>query len=107
MNNQPGQKKSFEPEDYPALQEFFPAYLHQDFGEEYGTATEAVKGFLSDASGDEILQVKEEWKTLRHALRDSSLRDIQQALEKLGSAWQPESERQLQELDEILRHAET
>jgi len=107
MKNLPGQKGPFDPMDYPALQGFFPAYLHQDFGEEYATAAEAVKGFLSDASGDEILQVKEEWNTLRHALRDSSLREIQQALERLGSAWQPESERQLQELDEILRHAET
>ena len=29
---------SFEPEGYPTLMEFLPAYLHEDFGEEYGSA---------------------------------------------------------------------
>jgi hypothetical protein len=100
-------KKAFEPADYPALQEFFPAYLHQDFGEEYESAAAAVKGFLADASGDEILQAKEEWKILRDALRDRPLHEIQAAMEKLGSAWLPENEEQLCELDEIFSHAET
>ena len=99
-------KKSFEPADYPVLREFFPAYLHQDFGEEYGTAAEAVKGFLAEASGDEILQVKEEWKTFRSALRGWPFEEIQGALDRLGSVWMPENEAQLKELDEILSHAE-
>jgi CdiI immunity protein len=99
-------KKSFEPTDYPVLREFFPAYLHQDFGEEYGTAAEAVKGFLAEASGDEILQVQEEWKAFRSALQGRPFEEIQGALDRLGSVWMPENEAQLKELDEILSHAE-
>jgi len=100
------ENKPFDPADYPALREFFPGYLHQDFGDEYGSAAEAVKGFLADASGDEILQVKEEWKVFRSAFQSRPFEEIQAALGQLGSAWSPEKEQQLEELDEILSHAE-
>jgi hypothetical protein len=99
-------RNPFEAADYPALREFFPAYLHQDFGEEYASAAEAVKGFLADASGDEILQVKEEWKVFRSAFQERSLQEIQEAMDSLGSAWLPENDAQLKALDEILSHAE-
>jgi hypothetical protein len=98
--------KPFDPADYPALRDFFPAYLHQDFTEEYGSPADAVKGFLGDATGDEILQAKEEWSALRRALRGRPLLEIQRALTKLGSAWLPENERQLGEWDELFRKAE-
>lgn len=100
------EEKPFEPADYPALREFFPAYLHQDFAEEYNSPAEAAKGFLSEASGDEILQVKEEWKAFRRTFRGRPWREIQAAIEKLGSAWVPENEVQLKEFDEILSRAE-
>jgi hypothetical protein len=103
---QPLEKKPFDPGDFPALRELFPAYLHQDFGQEYGSAAEAVKGFLADASGDEILQVKDEWKLFRAAFRGHPLREVQVALEQFGSAWCPESDAQLDSLDEILARAE-
>jgi CdiI immunity protein len=96
----------FEPADYPALRDFFPAYLHQDFAQEYGSAAAAVKGFLADASGDEIVQVQEEWKSFRNAVRGRPLHEIQSALRALGSAWLPQNEAQFKELDEILSHAE-
>ena len=99
--------KPFDPADYPALREFFSAYLHQDFVEEYGSAVEAVKGFLADASGDEILQVKEEWKELRSGLRGRPFQEIHRAFGRLGSSWVPENDADLKELDEILSHAET
>jgi hypothetical protein len=101
------EEKPFDPADYPALREFFPAYLHQDFGDEYGSAAEAVKGFLSDASGDEILQVKDEWKAFRQAFAERPVYEIQSALDKLGSEWQPQKELELKELDEIFAHAKT
>ena len=52
------EKKLFTPANYPALREFLPAYLHQDFMQEYGSAAEAAKAFLEDASGDESQDVK-------------------------------------------------
>jgi CdiI immunity protein len=107
MTHEPSQdNKPFDPADYSSLREFFPAYLHQDFAEEYSSAAEAVKGFLADASGDEILQVKEEWKAFRGALGGRPLLEIQAALGRLGSAWLPENEAQLKELDRILSQAE-
>ena len=98
-------KKSFNAEDYPALADFFPAYLHQDFGEEYSSAAGAAKGFVEDASGDEILQVKEEWNAFRNAMKGTSLQETQTALGKLGSAWQPQDETELKELDSVFREA--
>ena len=42
----------FDPDEFSALQDFFSGYLHEDFSEEYGSASEALEAFLSDASGD-------------------------------------------------------
>lgn len=101
-----GEKKPFDPVNYPALREFFPAYLHEDFADEYGSAMEALKGFLADASGDEILQLKEEWSYFREAFRGRPFPEIQVAIGKLGSAWRPEEERELKNWDEILSRAQ-
>lgn len=105
-HEQPRQRKSFDPADYPALREFLPAYLHQDFGEEYSSASDAVKGFVNEASGDEILQVKEEWKKFRADLAGQPFAEIPAALERLGSAWLPANEAELKEVDEILLRAQ-
>ena len=102
MNHKKAAKKHFDKADYPALLEFVPAYLHQDFGEEYGSATEAVRTFLADASGDEILQVKEEWQRLHQVLGDRSLGEWQAALRQLGGAWQPQSVQEVQSVSEVL-----
>jgi hypothetical protein len=100
-------RKPFDPGDYPALRDFFPAYLHQDFVEEYSSAADALRGFLAEASGDEIVQVKEEWNVFRQAFRSLPLQEIQTAVGQLGSAWLPESQAQLEEWDELINHAET
>jgi CdiI immunity protein len=105
-DGQSDEEKSFDPADYPALREFLPAYLNQDFGEEYGSASEAVKGFVAEASGDEILQVKEEWKLFRERFRQGSFQDLQTAMKKLGSMWRPTNEAELQQWDEILSRAQ-
>jgi hypothetical protein len=102
----PREQQRFDPADYPALREFLPAYLHQDFGEEYSSAAEAVRGFAAEASGDEILQVKEEWKLFRQRFAGRAMQEIQAALERLGSAWLPASEMELKEVDEVLAGAQ-
>jgi hypothetical protein len=103
-----GEKKSnpFDPESFPALMEFLPAYLHEDFGVEYGSAARAFAALVSDSNGDQIRNVKEEWTVLRQALSGQSLTDMQNGLAQLGAAWQPQSEEELQAVDEILRQAE-
>jgi hypothetical protein len=102
MKQEKGAKKHFDKADYPALLEFVPAYLHQDFGEEYGSAAEAVTAFLADASRDQILQVKEEWQRLHHVLGDRSVGEWQVALRQLGSAWRPHSVQEVRSVSEIL-----
>ena len=101
------EKIDFDPGSYPALLEFLPAYLHEDFGDEYGSSADAITALLADASGDQIRNVKEEWHALRQALAGRPLRDIQLALGELGTAWQPQSEHELQVVDQILSRAET
>jgi len=96
----------FDPGNFPALLEFLPAYLHQDFREEYDSAAAALKAFLSEASGDEIVDVREEWTRLRKNFTGKPFEEIQAALEQLGSAWLPENEDELKDLDEILTRAE-
>jgi CdiI immunity protein len=106
MNHKKGAKKHFDKADYPALLEFVPAYLHQDFGEEYGSAAEATAAFLADASGDEILQVRKEWQRLHQVLGDHPLGEWQAALRQLGGAWQPQSVQEVQSVSEMLSRAE-
>jgi hypothetical protein len=96
----------FEPESYPALMEFLPAYLHEDFAEEYGSAARAFAAMVSDANGDQIRNIKEEWQALRQAFSGRTLPEMQSGLAQLGAAWQPQSEQELQAVDEILRQAE-
>ena len=93
----------FDPGNFPALLEFLPAYLHQDFREEYDSAGDALKAFLSEASGDEIGDVREEWTRFR---KNFVGRPFRAALERLGSAWLPENEGELKKVDEILTRAE-
>jgi hypothetical protein len=100
-------KSAFDPANFPALREMLPAYLHQDFADEYGSAAGAIKGFLQEASGDEILQVKEDWARFRKSLAGRPLKELQTALGKLGSAWEPATEAELKGLDQLFQRAKT
>jgi hypothetical protein len=97
-----GDMKLFTPANYPALREFLPAYLHQDFAEEYGSAAEAAQAYLADATVDEGEDVKQEWRQLRKIFAEHPFSEFQSALHKLGAAWLPQSEDDLKALDEIL-----
>jgi hypothetical protein len=105
MHEAKNNKSKFDPDNFSALQDFFGGYLHEDFGEEYGSAVEALQTFLSDASGDEIQNVKEEWQRLRSVLKGQPLTEAQAAFHRLGAAWQPNSEEEISALDEILSRA--
>ena len=100
------EKKPFAPESYPALLEFLPAYLHEDFAEEYGSAAAAFRALVSDASADQVRKEREEWAALRRAFSRHPLPDLPRALSQLGAAWLPQSEQELQAVDEILSRAE-
>jgi CdiI immunity protein len=106
MTEKAKESNHFDPENYPALMEFLPAYLHEDFGAEYGSVERAFAAIVSDANGDQIRNVREEWTALRQAFSGRAIPDLQSALAQLGAAWQPQSEQELQAVDEILRQAE-
>ena len=106
MTNEAKRSSHFEPESYPALMEFLPAYLHEDFEVEYGSASRAFAALVSDANGDQIRNVKEEWQALRRTLAGRALPEVQESLAQLGAAWQPQSEEELRSVDEILLQAQ-
>ena len=90
-------------EDYPTLSEFFSAYLHQDFRNEYGSATKAAKHYLADASSEDGQALRNEWQDLREKLAGQPLPVIQAAVRKLGAAWLPDSEAALKQIDAALK----
>ena len=105
MNPGEHEQKHFEPESFPALMEFLPAYLHEDFGAVYGSAGAALAALVSDASDDQVRKVREEWAALRRDFSQRPILDLQNALAQLGAAWLPESEQELRAVDEILSRA--
>jgi hypothetical protein len=50
--------------------------------------------------------VREEWTRFRKNFLGRPFREIQAALEQLGSAWLPENEAELENVDGILTRAE-
>jgi len=85
--------------ELPALRSFMRSYLHQDFGEEYGSVEEAVKTFCDDATEAEFSAVSAEWRSFLAATRGRPIGEINNLLaSKLGSAWSPASSDELSEL---------
>src|SRR6202789_3652738 len=86
---------------FPALRAFMRSYLHQDFGEEYGSVEEAAKAFCDDATEAEIATVSAEWRTFLAETRGRPAAEINNLLgSKLGSAWNLTG---VDELNEITR----
>jgi hypothetical protein len=86
--------------DFPGLREFFSGYLHEDFGDEYGSAASAARAFFGDASMEEAAHAREEWAKLRKILIGRSIPELHLALQKLGGAWQPQDMEEFQTVDE-------
>jgi len=91
------------PEDFPALHEFFAAYLHQDFRDEYGSATKAAKQYVKDAAPDQAEGLRSDWQRFRQKFAGQPFATVQAAIRKLGAAWLPESEAALTQLDAALK----
>jgi hypothetical protein len=85
--------------EFPCLREFFSGYLHEDFVDEYGSASGAARAFFGDASLEEAATTREEWAKLRQLLAGRPLPEVHAALYKLGAAWQPVDAEELKALD--------
>jgi hypothetical protein len=87
--------------EYPGLREFFSAYLHEDFRDEYGSAAGAARAFCEDASHPQARQARQEWARMRKSFTGRAIPEWQEALRKLGGSWQPQTEEELQSLDVV------
>lgn len=96
-----GQQPAFSAADYPRLGEFFDGYLHQDFRDEYGSAVAAAKAYCDDGSHQQVVEAQSEWARLRKNLAGQSMGKWQEALRKLGGAWQPQTEDDLVSFDKV------
>ena len=85
---------------FPALRQFFSAYLHQDFRSEYRSAIEAAQAYCDEASPDDIEAVRLDWRKWREQMRHCSFDQIQRSIRKLGAAWQPQGAADLDRLGE-------
>jgi hypothetical protein len=84
--------------DFASLREFFSAYLHEEFNDEYGSAAVAARAFVQDAGSEELATTQREWQRWRDQSRGKQLPEIQADLRKLGAAWLPET---AEELDRV------
>ncbi len=90
-------------EDFPTLNEFFAAYLHQDFVDEYGSAAGAAKQYLKDATPEECASLRGDWKRFRAKFSGRPISEVQAAVRKLGAAWLPSSNSALADVDAALK----
>lgn len=74
---------SFE-DDLIALRAFLRGYFHQDLEDEYGSPEEAVRQFHRDTQPAEFSAVAAQWQQV---VESSNVKEINQALERLGSSW--------------------
>ena len=93
-------KAAFAAAPYPRLRDFFSAYLHEDFQDEYGSAAGAATAFCTDGSINEVRETREEWAKLRQSLADWPIPELREALQKLGGAWRPQDENEVRGVDE-------
>src|SRR5262245_3911061 len=76
---------------FPALQQFFTGYLHEDFAREYGTPEGALRAFEADATDAERQRLRTEAKRLQAAIDSQSLSETRALLAGLGARWSPRS----------------
>jgi hypothetical protein len=90
---------------FPALRAFMRSYLHQDFGEEYGSVEEAARTFVDDATEAEVATVLTEWREFLGMTRGKPLGEINNLMgSKLVSAWVAGGWGDLESITEALEH---
>lgn len=76
---------------FPALQQFFGGYMHEDFVEEHGSPEGALRAFQADADDDERRRLRAEAKKLLETVEDEELETVRERLTTLGAKWTPRS----------------
>lgn len=76
---------------FPELGRVFEGYLHEDFGETYGTPEAALEAFLGDADEAERRRFRTEARRFLEATAPIAFSEVQGLIERLGSRWIPAS----------------
>jgi contact-dependent growth inhibition (CDI) system CdiI-like immunity protein len=87
--------------DYSDLREFLRGYLHEDWPDEYGSVGEAVEKFWLDTGTASVARVAQQWQALQQ-ISGGKLRKTMELLDQLGGAWNPSSQKDLEEMGEAL-----
>ena len=89
---------------FPVLAGLCRGYLHEDFLEEHGSPTAALRCFRADASREERELAAVEWGRFWSRARNLSLERLRRVLaEAFGSAWRPRSRAELTAVFDVLR----
>lgn len=96
-------ESSINPADYSALTNFFRGYLHQDVIAIHGSPIHAAHAFRRDADDRETTIVHAELERLLDETSGSSDPELCQIIERLGSAWQFHSRRELEALRDAMK----
>jgi hypothetical protein len=96
-------KASVSPDQFPALREFLRGYFHEDLEDEYGSPEAAARQFWQDADQNQRKTVSDEWSKLLSGTKHFSLDQTNQLLQKIGSAWNFDSRKEIQAIANIFR----
>jgi hypothetical protein len=91
------------PAEYSALTNFLRGYLHQDVAKVHGSAVHAAQAFRRDADERESAIVHAELERLLEETSALSDAELSLVLEKLGSAWQFRTRREIEQLRDALK----
>lgn len=87
--------KPLKASDFPALQQAFSGYLHEDFLDEYGTPAAALHAFLADADASERQRFRTEARRFLARTARLDLKDVRSLIARLGCRWIPPSRKAL------------
>jgi acyl-CoA reductase-like NAD-dependent aldehyde dehydrogenase len=87
--------------DSPALRDFLRGYFNEDMLDEYGSAEAAARQFWEDADEKQRKALTREWARLLE--RNKSLPAANNAIHKLGSAYQFEDDGEIKKVSEVFQ----
>jgi hypothetical protein len=94
------------PMEWPQLESLCDGYLHQDLVAEHGSAQQAVKAWLADASRDDAKALSSEWRTFLNVTHGMDITERVEALRELaGGAWAPAGELEFEVVSALLLNA--
>lgn len=91
----------FNTEKFPVLRDFLRGYFHQDWNDDYGSAREAVEQFCRDAGKVSAATLAAEWEQLEQISAGNLATNVE-LLGRLGGAWNPTSQDELDEISQTL-----